>query len=152
MVDVVHAGDVHSDETHGYVGHDASSGITNGRTFRQANGWMRYALSTFDDTEVTLECTFGVERSANHNARRRYDVLVEDSLIATRTFTAYAQPTDSGALQVLEIRVPFSVTKGRTSIAVTIRGHDGPTPKLYLLRVLQDHNEVDQHTSFPIVR
>ena len=139
-------GDARSEASHGYAGHDASSGIVGGRTSRQARGWMRYALTTFDDTDVTLECTFGDENSASGNVPRGYDVIVEDSLIATRTFAS--APTAG----VVEIRVPFAVTKGRTNIAVTIRGHDGPTPVLHVLRVLQDHNEVDHQTSFPTAR
>lgn len=151
VVDVVQAGDAQSEANHGYAGHDATSGVVRGRPFRVARGWMRYALATFDDTEVTLECTFGDEGRATGNAPRRYDVIVEDSVIATRTYVAVAPSADSAASRV-EIRVPFALTKGRTHIAVTIRGHDGPTPVLHVLRVLQDHNEVDHQTSFPAAR
>ncbi len=153
VVDAVQAGDARSEEDHGYAGHDAERGVANGRPFRQARGWMRYALTTFDDTDVTLECTFSDEATAGGNAQRRYDVIVEDSLVATRTFlSAAAGSAGSPAALVVEIRVPFAVTKGRTHIAVTIRGVNGPTPALHVLRVLQDHNEVDYPTFFPTAR
>ncbi len=146
VVDAVQAGDATSESEHGYAGYEASSGIVNGRSFRQARGWMRYALTTFDDTEVSLEFTFGADGTTAGNVARGYDVIVEDSMIATRSFSASASPA------IVELRVPFAVTKGRANIAVTIRGHDGPTPLLHQLRVLQDHNEVMHQTSFPAAR
>jgi ATP adenylyltransferase/5',5'''-P-1,P-4-tetraphosphate phosphorylase II len=95
---------------------------------------MRYALTTYDDTEVTVACTF----VGNDSVPRSYDVVVEDSLIATRTFKSQtAVPT------VVEITVPFALTKGKTNIAVVIRARGGPTPALHKLRSIQDHNELD---------
>ena len=142
VVDVAEAGDARSESTHGYAGHEASSGVAGGAPYRQARGWMRYALATFDDTEVTVACTFvapdGVAEGAADesaagravNGPRAYDVVVEDSVVATRTV-------------VVEIPVPFVLTKGKTNIAVVIRARGGPTPALRQIRTIQDHNEVD---------
>jgi len=132
VVDTAEAGNPESEAEHGYVGSDAVTGVAGGKPFRQARGWMRYALATFEDTEVTVACTF----VSSDSVPRSYDVLVEDSLIATRTLNARsAQPT------VVEVKVPFGLTKGRTNIAVIIRARGGPTPALRELRVIQDHNE-----------
>ncbi len=135
-MDSVEAGNARSEAVHGYAGHDAASGLVDGKSYRQTRGWMRYALTTFDDTEVTLACAFV---TPSDSVARGYDVVVEDSLIATRTLAA------SGAnAGFVEIRVPFAVTKGKTNIAVIIRARDGLTPALRELRTIQDHNEHDR--------
>ena len=133
VVDTVSAGDAESEATHGYAGHDDFTGVSDNKPFRQARGWMRYALTTFDDTPVTVACTF----VSNGHVPRSYDVIVEDSLVATRTFiSASVTPV------VVEIAVPFNLTKGRTDIAVFIRARGGLTPALRELRTIQDHYEV----------
>ncbi len=131
VVDAVEAGADQSESTHGYAAHDDTSGTVNGHSFRQARGWIRYALTTFDDTDVTIACTFLGTTSGN------YDLVVEDSLIASKRF----EPTN-GEPAVVEILVPFAVTKGKANIAVMLRARGGPTPRLHQLRTIQDHNEV----------
>jgi hypothetical protein len=132
VVDRVDAGDADSEALHGYAGHDAASGAVRGKAYRQARGWMRYALSTFDDTEVTLAFTF----VATDSMPRGYDVIVEDSLVASPTLAP-----GGAELVVVEQRVPFALTKGKANIAVTIRGRGGFTPALHEVRTVQDHNE-----------
>ncbi len=127
IVDTVIAGDAESEQAHGYAGHDDSAGIASDSTYREARGWMRYALTTFDDTEVTLACAFLASPTT------QYDVVVEDSVIARSTLKGPG---------IVEVRVPFAVTRGRTNIAVTLRGRDGATPRLHSIRVLQDHHEL----------
>ncbi|WP_337171762.1 DUF6805 domain-containing protein [Gemmatimonas aurantiaca] len=133
IVDTVIAGNAGSEWAHGYAGHDDWAGVQNDTTFRQANGWMRYAMTTFDDTEVIIACVF----VGNRDATRHFDLVVEDSLIARATLT----PTDS-ATRTLEMRVPFGVTRGRTNISVVLRGREGRTPALRSLSILQDHHEM----------
>lgn len=140
VVDTVHVGDAVSEASHGYAASDVVMHTINGRSYRSARGWMRYALTTFDDTEVTLTCTFAPNDRAS---AERYDILVEDSVIATRPLRASASDVTATPV-VVEVAVPFGLTKGRTNIAVTIRARGGPTPLLGELRVIQDHNEVDQ--------
>jgi hypothetical protein len=131
VVDVVAAGSAPSEAQHGYAGHDDTAGTADGRAYRQATGWIRYAVTTFDDTDVTIACTFLGSASGS------FELIVEDSVIATKRVDATA-----GAPTVVELLVPFAVTKGKTSIAVMLRAHDGPTPRLHELRTIQDHNEV----------
>lgn len=131
VVDRVEAGRADSEALHGYAGHDDTTGTAGGQSFRQARGWIRYALTTFDDTDVTIACSFLGAASGN------YDLVVEDSLIASGRFDA-----GTGAATVVEILVPFAVTKGKTSIAVMLRARSGATPRLHELRTIQDHNEV----------
>ncbi len=148
VVDVAEVGNARSEANHGYAGDDVVTGVVDGTPFRQARGWMRYALAIFDDTEVTVALTFVPQAVDDVHVPRRYDVLVEDSLVASRTFTAQTTtPT------VVDIVVPLAITKGRTSIAVTIRARGGPTPALRELRTIQDHNEVDPSpTLFRVTR
>ena len=131
VVDLVAAGRPESEAEHGYAGHDDSTGTIDGRAYRQARGWMRYAVTTFDDTEVTIACTFLGSASGS------FDLIVEDSVIATKRVDV-----TTGTPTVVELLVPFAVTKGKTSIAVVLRAHNGPTPRLHELRTIQDHNEV----------
>ena len=134
IVDTADAGNAGSEAVHGYAGDDAWVGVSDGKSFRQARGWMHYALKTFDDTPVTVACTF----VSADNTPRSYDVIVADSVIASRTFTPH-----SNAPVVVEIAVPFSLTKGQASIAVILRARGGPTPALQQIRTIQDHYEFD---------
>jgi len=118
-----------SETSHGYTGHDAISGIADGKSYRETRGWIRYARTTFDDTEVTLVWTFAPSAEDGAKVEREYDVVVEDSVIATKTFSA------SSAVAVVETVVPFALTKGRTSMAVMLRAHGRSTPQLREVRV-----------------
>ncbi len=142
VVDVAQVGDARSELAHGYVGEKATRGEKGGVTFRHASGFMRFALTTFEDTEVTVACSFVATDSLEH----RFDVIVEDSLVATRTWKAPAaiQSVASDAVTasfIVEVTVPFALTKGKNNIAVTLRARDGQTPALREIRTIQDHLE-----------
>lgn len=144
VVDTVVAGNAMSELSHGYAGHEATSGIADGKSYRATRGWMRYAVTTFDDTQVTLVCTFAPVADDGTPGAREYDVLVEDSVIATKKFIASSSTSSASVATpavVVEIEVPFALTKGRTNIAVVLRARTGSTPALRELRVIQDHNE-----------
>ena len=132
VVDIAAAGNAHSEADHGYAGEGASVGAANGKTFRQTRGWMRYSLAVFGDTEVTVACTF----LGSAGVPLTYDILIEDRLVATRTFT-----TPSSTPVVVDFTVPFGITRGMTNVVVTIRARGGVTPALLELRTVQDHLE-----------
>ncbi|MEP6834832.1 MAG: DUF6805 domain-containing protein [Gemmatimonas sp.] len=136
VVDTAEAGNANSEAVHGYAGDDVTVGEVGGKSYRQARGWMHYALKTFEDTPVTVACTF----ISTDNVAHSYDVVVEDSVIASRTYTP-----QSSSPTVIEIAVPFVLTKGKANVAVVIRARGGPTPALQLIRTIQDHYEFD-HT------
>ena len=93
---------------------------------------MRYALNVFDDTEVTVACTLlGAD-----GVPLAFELVVEGQVVATRTLTS-ASATPS----IVEVRVPFVITRGRTNILVTIRATHGLTPALLEMRTIQDHLE-----------
>lgn len=133
VVDVVVVGSPRSEEAHEYAGERVTDGRADGRTWREGPGWQRYILTVFDDTDVTVVCTF----RGSEGQPRRFALEVEGRVIPTRPF---ASP--SAVPVTVEIRVPFSVTRGRTSIGVVLRGVDGPMPGLLELRTVQEHLEL----------
>ena len=130
IVDRVTVGDLRSEVEHAYAGEGVTTGVTAGRTFRQARGWMRFALTVFDDTDVTITCTF----LGNGDMPQVFDLMVENQLVASYTY-------HSADAAVVELRVPRALTKGRTNILVVLRATNGPTPALVEIRTVQDHNE-----------
>jgi hypothetical protein len=139
IVDTVIVGDARSEAAHGYLGDDVRAGTTDGVTYREARGWMRYALTTFDDTEVTVSCTFaataGGQSAESATDVRRFDLVVEDSVVATQDFAPSAEA------RTVNVLVPMVLTRGKTNIAIVIRARGGATPALRELRTVQDHNE-----------
>lgn len=133
IVDTVHAGDARSEAAHGYEGFDTRADTAGGAAYREARGRMRYALTTFDDTEVTVSCTFAGDTAAG--APRRFDLVVEDSLVASPALAPSAAP------RTVDIVVPQRLTRGKTNIAIAVRARGGITPALRQLRTVQDHNE-----------
>jgi hypothetical protein len=132
VVDVVMAGDAASERDHEYEGAGVTEGVIDGRTYRQASGSLSYSMAVYEDTEVTLACTF----RGSEGRKIPFDLLVEGRKIATHVFVS-----PSSAPASVEIRVPFDITKGLTSIYVTLRAVDGPTPALLELRTVQEHLE-----------
>jgi hypothetical protein len=130
IVDRVIAGDHQSEGAHAYAGDGVSTGVSGGRSFREATGWMRYALTVFDDTEVTIACAF----LGDGGTARTFDVIVEGQVVATHTFK-------SADAKTVDFRVPIEITRGRTNILVMLRATNGSTPALVELRSVQDHNE-----------
>jgi len=134
VVDRVEVGQPSSEARHGYEGMDAVLGHVNGFAYRQTRQWLHFALTTYDDTDVTVECTFiGTD---GETSARAFDLVVQDSLIASPTLRLAA-----GADSTLSFSIPFSLTKGHSSIIVFVRARDGLTPALRELRTVQDHYE-----------
>ena len=129
VVDRITVGDVTSEQEHAYAGESVMTGVVGGRAFRQARGWMRYALTVFDDTEVTVACTF-----LGTDTPQTVDVVVENHVVTSYTFRSAQSAT-------VEFRVPIELTKGRTNVLVMLRATNGMTPALLELRSVQEHNE-----------
>jgi hypothetical protein len=135
IVDVVKVGDVSIERDHDYAGENVTAGLADGKAFRQTTNWMRYALKVYEDTEVTIACTF----VGTDGERVPFELVVEDKPVTTHIFTS-----SSRAPTIAELRVPFALTKGKTNIMVMLRAvkdSNGPTPALLELRTIQDHLE-----------
>ncbi|MEO7361565.1 MAG: DUF6805 domain-containing protein [Gemmatimonadaceae bacterium] len=135
IVDTAEAGNPTSEAVHGYAGDDASVGMSGGKSYRETRSWMHYALKTFEDTPVTIVCTF----VSTDSAVRNYDIVVEDSVIASRTFLPQSRTAST-----VEFAVPFSLTKGKANVAIVIRARGGQTPALQMIRTIQEHYEFEQ--------
>jgi len=135
IVDTTEVGNPTSEAVHGYAGDGASVGMLGGKPYRQTRGWMHYALKTFEDAPVTVACTF----VSTDTVARSYDIVVEDSVIASRTFLPQSNSTS-----VVEIAVPFLLTKGKATVAIVIRARGGQTPALQMIRTIQEHYEFEQ--------
>ena len=124
------AGDEVSEGQHGYLGDRRQIDIVHGQRARRVTSSVRYTLTTFDDTEVTVACTFLGATPA------QYDLLVHDRVVATKQITPHGDtPT------VVEVDVPFPLTKGQATIVVTLRAHHGASLLLHEVRTIQEHNE-----------
>jgi hypothetical protein len=132
VVDVVTAGDARSEREHDYAGEHVIEGIVDGKRFRQARGWLRYSLTTYDDTEVTVRCTF----RGSEGQRLAFELLVEGRPVLTHTFVS---PSDAPA--TMEFPIPMKVTRNKTIISVMIRAVNGLTPGLITLQTVQEHLE-----------
>jgi hypothetical protein len=132
IVDVVQAGDEKSAHDHEAAGEGVTGGTVGGRAFRQATGWLRYTLRTFDDTEVTIACLC----RGTEGRPFTFELLVDGQAAGTHTLES------SSADPVLkEWRVPAKLTLGKAKITVTLRGVNGPTPGVIELRTIQEHLE-----------
>ena len=132
VVDVVQAGDEKSARDHDAEGEGVTQGTVAGRAFRQASGWLRYTLRTFDDTEVTVACLC----RGTEGRPFTFELLIDGQAAGTHTLAS------SSAGPVLkEYRVPEKLTLGKTTLSVTLRGVNGPTPGVIELRTVQEHLE-----------
>src|SRR5690349_2023536 len=74
IVDIVRVGDAANERDHDYSGEDVTAGVSAGKPFRQTRNWMRYGLKVYEDTEVTVACTF----VGSDAARVPFELVVED--------------------------------------------------------------------------
>jgi hypothetical protein len=132
VVDVVESGDARSERDHEAAGEGITEGTAAGRAFRQATGWLRYTLRTYDDTEVTVACLC----RGTEGRRETFDLLVDGQAAGTHTLES---PSAEPVLK--EWRVPERLTAGKAKISVTLRGVGGPTPGVIELRTVQEHLE-----------
>lgn len=133
VVDVAEVGNADSEAAHGFAGELLETGRIDGAPHVATGAWMHFALTTFDDTEVTVELTLVNPASS----ARSFDLIVEDSVVATRTVS----PRVSSPV-VVPFAVPFARTKGKAHVIVIVRARDGLTPGVRRLRTIQDHYEV----------
>jgi len=132
VVDVVRSGDAVSERDHDAEGDGITDGTAAGRAFRQAAGWLRYTMRTFDDTEVTVACVCG----GTENRRLRFAIEIDGQAAGTHTIESPGvEPV------VKEYRIPERLTLGKSTISVTLRGIGGPTPRVLELRTVQEHLE-----------
>jgi hypothetical protein len=150
VVDVVTLGDLRSEREHEYAGEGTTDVVANGAVVRRITGWIGASLTTYDDTEVTIEAT--VVSDAGVGAASAFELLVDGQRIETHAAAVPHPATSPSALSVpstakpsferLAWRVPFSLTKGKTRIGVVLRVVRGRAPAVLDLRTVQEHLEL----------
>jgi len=132
IVDLVRMGDAKSERDHDVEGEGLRDGTLGDRRYREASGWLRATLRTYDDTEVSVACLCG----GTDGRRVTFDLLVDGELAGTKTLESPAsEPV------VREWLVPERLTRDKGKINVTMRGVGGPTPRILELRTVQEHLE-----------
>jgi DUF1680 family protein len=113
-------------------GHDLSDSRRpwfEGRNGRESKGAaFGYTLKVVADVPLSLVTTY----RAGDGRRREFDVLVDGRTIATETI-----PLGASELIDVEHSVPATLTRGKSSIAVTYRPHEGAlTGAVFEIRTL----------------
>ena len=133
VVDAVNVTDAREEASHGLDGEGMTVGEAAGRKWRSATGWFSYTLRIYDDTALTIACTF----ADGGNDREAFDVLVDGQKAAAQP----RKPQQSNP-QESTFTLPLAATAGRTEVTVTFRAHpDSRTARLLEVRSVQEHLE-----------
>jgi len=133
VVDAVNVTSAREEVAHGLDGEGMTVGEAAGRKWRSATGWFSYALRIYEDTALTVGCTFA-DADGDGEA---FDVLVDGREVATRVRT----PRGSAPKED-RFTLPLAETAGKTQVTVTFRAHVGSrTARLLQVRGMQEHLE-----------
>lgn len=115
-VDVVRIGDDASERLHGYKAEKTDGGVYEGRRFRYSrDGWFSYDLKALPNEPVRLMVTYW----GGETRERTFDVLVDDTKIATQTL----QEDRPGEFYDELYVVPIDALEGKSRITVTFKSH-----------------------------
>lgn len=117
LVDEVKIGDPESEMSHGFRGRMSGSGEYMNRKVRDAvnGGFISYVMEVDPVQPMTLRCTYW----GNDNGRRRFDVVVNDKVVATQTL----QFNDPGRFFNVEYDIPPDLTRGKTNVTVLFQAY-----------------------------
>jgi hypothetical protein len=138
-VDSVDVSDAPGERSHAYTGDRVVEGQSSGRRWRATQASFQYEIRVFDDSPLTLLCTF--VRSGG--PRPPLDVLVEGrELRQSASDWSIREGAPNDEVDVLALNVPEAWTLGKTAVTVTFRARDGrQTPGLLQFRAVQEHLE-----------
>jgi hypothetical protein len=133
VVDGVSVTSAREETAHALHGEEMTVGETGGRKWRSATGWFGYSLRIYEDTPLTIVCTF----AAAAGDREAFDVLVDGRKAATTT----REPRGPNPSE-FRFSLPLTDTAGKTEVSVTFRAHAGSrTARLLEVRSVQEHLE-----------
>jgi len=120
-VDQVEIGDPASESAHDLRARNSGSGPFSGRLVRDAinGGCISYRLKVDPGRPMSLYCTYW----GNDSSGRRFDVLVNDTLIATQTL----EFNDPGHFFDVEYVIPEKLTRGQTTVTVAFQAYPRKT-------------------------
>lgn len=120
-VDQVWIGDPASEATHEMRTRFSGSGLFSGRPVRDAinGGAISYQLKVDPARPMCLYCTYW----GNDAAGRRFDVVINDTVIATQTL----EFNDPGHFFDVEYIIPERLTRGQSTVTVTFQAYPRKT-------------------------
>jgi hypothetical protein len=132
LVDEVKIGDDLSEAAHGLTCGFSDKGVYLDRPVRDAinGGFISYVLKVDPVRPVTLRCTYW----GNDNHRRRFDILINDHVIATEQL----EFNDPGRFFCVDYDLPLKLTAGKTEVTVVFQAYPKNTAGgIYGCRVLR---------------
>lgn len=116
-VDEVEIGNRPSESAHEMQTRFSGSGLFSGRPVRDAinGGYISYNLKVDPSRAMSLYCTYW----GNDSARRRFDVLINNTVIATQTLNY----NDPGHFFDVEYFIPAELTRGQSTVTVTFQAY-----------------------------
>ena len=135
-IDQVKINDAVSERAHDFKGErsNAGYGFNGGRfrdvvAWRDARGWFSYRLKVTPDARA-----LAVQYNGNDRGARVFDIMVDGCVIKTDEI----RPEGVDGLIEREIALPHDVIKGKASVTVTFKAHEGNTAGgLFDLRVIR---------------
>jgi DUF1680 family protein len=121
IVDEVAISDEASEKAHALAGENMASGEGSGRHWRHAmsGGWFAYKLKTLPEEAMTLRCSFW----GGDLPPREFDILVDGTRVATQKLDR----DKPGEFFWVEYEIPAELTRGKQSVEVRFKPHDGNT-------------------------
>jgi len=136
-VDLVDVSDPQSEAAHGYAGRAVAVGRWRDRAWRATRDSFSYEVRIFDDSPVSLECTF-----VPADGEPAVDVLLDGRVLPRPSWTPAGDLARAGDRGVVRLHAPAEWTVGRTAATTTFRARNGAwTPGLLAVRVVQEHLE-----------
>jgi hypothetical protein len=116
-VDQIKFGDWQSETEHQLRSRSSSSLTFSERQFRHAprGGLISYVMKVDPAQSMSLYCTYW----GNDGGGRRFDVIVDDEIIATQTLDY----NDPGRFFDVEYAIPQHLTSGKTNVTVVFQGY-----------------------------
>lgn len=133
-IDYVVTGTQQSESDHFMKQSGSNSGSYNGEYYRDGGGWFSYELQTKGHTDnVTLMVRYWGGDSGN----RKFDILIDNQLIATETLTG-----GKNEFVNVEYPVPAELLKDKTKVRVKFQAHSGNVAGgVYYVRLLMPESE-----------
>ncbi len=118
-IDFVQPGEMQPERDHAFDGENSRHGTHLDRKWRDAadGGWFAFTLKADPDKPVALICTYW----GSDAGQRTFDILVDDTVIATETLNRPAPET----FVDIAYPIPAELTRGKTATRITFQAHPG---------------------------
>ncbi|RJP61846.1 MAG: glycosyl hydrolase [Ignavibacteriales bacterium] len=116
-VDFIQPGEMQPERDHNMKGENTEAGMGMERKWREAyhGGWFSFDMSVKTDEELSLVCTYW----GGDSGRRTFDILVDNSLIATQSL----QKNNPDKYFDVTYKLPRELTRDKEKITVKFQAH-----------------------------